>query len=747
MVPAKVSVNGRTKEMRNSKSRFSKRTSEKIGRTFSIMFNRASMYKMDHPFTLQSIEDVYKTVADGLEIFSPIVLILNRDHFFIEEEPFDQRLNTSRMAAHFKKAGIQSISFEKGVQGDELDHFVRIFTDLKKHPTAGSMRDALTAKRVSNIKINHVLYKKVTEDDAIVSKEQVQQPSSDTRNIASAEIYGEVIDMMAESILAEEVAKSLSLEDLLANPEKLSKDLIAQDLSLSRENQNGSAHPGFFISDQLGRIRDEVDKVTAHNDKVSLPELADAVFDLKKQLIAGIESQKALGIIYENEMQIVDEANALSDEVLIQLVKDEYRKGDISIQRLAQIIRRLMPEPDELKRLLPKLSEAMLAEGMSKADFLQLLDALAKELQNENLMQFLQKGAEEIGMTSEDLIAEVKIDPSGAAELIHLASEIRKGTGDENVLTDVLVDYIERIGSKLALDDLNPSGEEENSHLKEVISKVESEIVNKLSKKGVDGDVLKAVQERLTQRMEICFERLKADWERRQETSMTTEGIGKTTIFRVLEESVREGEELHKILKEVRSSMHERGIDENNFQQIYDEICHLRQAQEKNKSYKPLPEGILNYKNTRLLIEKEIFRSLRYDTPFSMITFSIESITPQKPIPRGAITGPEINHFIMGELIGVLRHADLVGILTKNIIVVLLPMTEKMNAKVAMSRILKALHAERFVIKGMPLTVKFAGAVTSFDHEQTPDFASFVGMAENEHKDFLTRLRNVHDLY
>jgi hypothetical protein len=214
-----------------------------------------------------------------------------------------------------------------------------------------------------------------------------------------------------------------------------------------------------------------------------------------------------------------------------------------------------------------------------------------------------------------------------------------------------------------------------------------------------------------------------------------------------LEERVKEGEELHHILRAVRSSLHERGIDENNFQQVCDEIRHLRQPQEKNKTNKPLPEGFLNYKNTRLLIKKEISRSLRYDTPFSVITFSIESITPQQPIPRGAITGHEINHFIMGELVGVLRHADLVGILTKNIIVVLLPMTEKMNAKVAMSRILKALHAQRFVIKGIPLTVKFAGAVTSFNHEQTPDFESFVSLAENEHNDFLTRLRNVHDLY
>jgi hypothetical protein len=747
MLPAKVSEKGRTKAMRDSKPEFPKGTLEKIGRTFAIMFNRVSIYQMEHPFTVQSMEDGYKTFVDGLDRFSPLTLMLNRDHFFLEEAPFDQHLNHSRMAAHFKKAGIQSISFEKGMQPAELDHFLKIFTDSKTYPTAESMRHALTEKRVSNIKINHVLYKKVTEDDAIVSKEQFQPVSSDTQDEDATEMVGEVIQMMAESILAEEMAKSFSMEDLLADPQKLSQDLIERDLSLSRENQSGSARPGFFIGDQLLNIRRQIDNVAESNDKVSLSELADSVFHLKQQLIAGIESQKALGIIYANEMQIVDEVNALSDQVLIQLVREEYRKGEISIQRLAQIIRRLMPEPAELRRLLPKLSAAMRAEGMSKADFLQLLDALAKELQNDDVMQFLQQGAAEIGLTSEDLIAEIKIDPSGAAELIYLASEIRKGGGDQKVLADLLVDYIERIGTKVALDDLSPARPEEKSHLRQVLARVESEIVNKLGQKGVDRNVLEAVQERLAQRLEHCFEKLQADWRRRQEIPMAGDGMAPKTVFRVLEESVREGEELYHILQEMRSAMHARGIDENNFQQIYAEICRLRRARETNKDYKTLPEGILNHKNTRLLIEKEIFRSLRYDTPFSMITFSIQSLTPLQPVPRGAITGPEINHCAMAKLLGVLRDADLVGILTKQIIVVLLPMTAKMNAKAAMSRILKALHAEAFHIKGIALKVKFAGAVTSFNPEQTPDFLSFVRMAENEHNDFLTRLKNVYDLY
>jgi hypothetical protein len=735
------------------KSKLSKKKSEKISRAFSLMFNRAYMYKMDHPFTIQSIGEVHKTIVDGLNEFSPIVLIYNRDQFFIEEEPFELRLNNERMISHFKKAGIQSISFEKGIKKSEIDNFVTIFTDLKNYPNATLMKSALSEKRVSSLKINHVIYKKVTADDEVVSKDKLKDIPANSQSGASGQMYNEVVNMMAESILVEEVEKSISLEALLSDPQSVSKDMINKDLSMAQSGQAESSKPGYHVAHQLVQFRNEIQKATENTDNLSLSELADAVFDLKKQLIEGIQSQKELGIYYENETQIIEEANALTDEVLIRIVKDEYKKGEISVQRLAQILQRLIPEPNELRRLLPQLSKAMLEEGMSKADFFQLIEELGKELQNENLVSFLEEGAKNIGVTSQELISEFKNDPSSAAELIYLATEIRKGTGDETVLKDLLVEYIERLGSKIVLDDAKTEEEREGNHLKEVIAGVESEIVRKLEKKGIESEVMQAVQQRLTERMESCFNNLKEEWEKKLKMTPAKENVVDTTIFQILEESVEEGDELHDILKQVRSSIREQEIDENNFQQLYDEIQRRIQIQKKddtqsqNGEKKNIPCGILNYKNTHLFLEKEIFRSLRYETPFSIITFSIEKIIPKQPIPSGAINGQQINEFIFRELISILRGADLVGILTKKIIAVLLPMTDKRNARIAMSRLLKHLHAKSFSINDISLSMKFVGAVTSFDIDDTPDLSSFIHAAENEHNDFIIRLRNIQDLY
>ena len=792
-----------------SELKLTKKISEKIGRAFAIMYNRASMYKIDHQFTNQSIQEVYNVVTEGLDLISPVALILNREQFFIEEEPFDHRLNTSRMAAHFKKTGIQSISFEKGMVEADLKSFVKIFVDPNNYPKASLMQNALAELSVSSVKINHVIYKKMTADDEIVSKEDLNQSSKDSANTSSDQMFGEVLNMMAESALVEEIEKSFSLKNLIEDPIKLSNDLISKDYEVAKGEQTASSQSGPaaaggggpattdgpaaaggggpattdgpvaaggggpattdgpvaaggsgpattdgpviaggpVIASQLARIREEVLEMQKGIGDINISDLADAVSDMRDELIKGIEAQKALGVIYENEEQIIDEANALTDQVLIQLVKKEYQEGNISTKRLAQIIRRMVPDSAELKRILPLIKDALIEEGMALSEFMGLIDALGKELNNEELAKIFQRSAAEVGLDSDDLIQEFKRDPSGAAELIYLAAELRKGTGDDKILTELLVEYIERIGSKIVLDTTNSDGNANDDHVKKVIANVESDIVNRLDKKGIDDEILKGVQEKLMERMEECFNKLKKDWERQQASTTPTTDVGQTTIFRILEESVDEGDELHSILNQVGKTVKEREIDENDIHKIFKEIKRINKKKKSKKNGNKLPAGILNYKNTLFFIEKEISRSNRYETPFSVITFSIIKIEPKQPIPKSKLSGQKINQAVMGELIKSLRSADLVGILTKNILVVLLPMTEKENARIALRRLIRSLHEAPITINGYDLKVRFAGAVTSFNEDQTPDLDTFLKVVENDHNELVIRLKNVHVLY
>ena len=146
-----------------------------FGRKLTMMLNRASMYTLEHPYVKQAIGEAYEATISVLEEISPIVFIMAQDKFFVDEEPLDPRFNTGPLMRHFKKRGLQSISFEKGLEKREVESFIEIYSKPDKYPDAKVIKSALNKKRVSHLKINHVFYKKVTADDEVISKEVLRK--------------------------------------------------------------------------------------------------------------------------------------------------------------------------------------------------------------------------------------------------------------------------------------------------------------------------------------------------------------------------------------------------------------------------------------------------------------------------------------------------------------------------------------------------------------------------------------------
>ena len=366
-----------------------------FGRTIALLFNRSMMYQPNHPFVEQSIDMFFKGAVDLLKVISPLVFILNREEFFVDEEPLDPRLNVSRLVMLFKNNGIQSISLEPGLEKREIKVFLEVFGDITKYDGAEGFKKAIFARGVTNIKVNHVRYKKVTADDEVISKDALKDL---TPQMLAAEDEAKTrkmfMDTLLESVLTEEFAKTLNIETLMANPEAVSKNMIQADLeSVAATNgagpgggsgtgggagpgdgtgvgngsgtgagggtgdgegagggpgagpgagpgdgvgtgegagagaggggtgdgqgagtggpgtgpgagpgageEAGGGHGGLLFQ-QLEVMRMEVEKHMEGKGSVALADLAGAVFDMKKQLLEGIEAQKALGVAYEN---------------------------------------------------------------------------------------------------------------------------------------------------------------------------------------------------------------------------------------------------------------------------------------------------------------------------------------------------------------------------------------------------------------------------------------------------------------
>ncbi|MBN1626519.1 MAG: hypothetical protein JW944_08330 [Deltaproteobacteria bacterium] len=718
-----------------------------FGRSFLLMFNRTTMYDVSHPYCQQAIDQVMPSLLNILKTHSPLVFIMNQDQLFVEEDPVDPRINMSKMIAYLKKTEVQSISFYNGIDRNELAAFMEIFNALKKQSNVNIMKKEMAEKDIQHIRLNHVYFKKVSGDEEVVSREAFKKIMTEAEEDGDSRSRKIFMDAILEGVLAEEFGQNLTVRNLIDNPAEVSDRMIDADLRGFQQSDAADRCHGPVLAHQLDILEGEIEKNLSGLGEAELSALSEAVFDMKRQLLKGIERQKSLGIDYSNENALLDKANDIADRVILKLIKDEYKSGKISTSRLAQILKRLVPDPNELKRLLPKIKNALLEEGMPLSDYLKMVEDLSNEFQDEELSKILQQGAESVGLYGQDLIMELKNNPVQAAEIIFLAAEIRKAGGDENIFTDLLVEYVEKISSMLTLDMAKNNKVDGETHLRQVMDSVESQILGRLKKMDVKEDILQRIEEKLNKRYDELFDVIKAKWDQAYSPKPgQREYAPELSVLQLLEQSASESEELANILHFVRSEVQDKGISENDFQSIMEELTKQYERRKKGKTRRYISEETLDADGLVFFLNKEISRASRYDLPFAALSFAVVTAKPKIKSPEGAITQEKIIEEVMKRFATNIRGSDFAAKPGKNRIVGIFPMTTPDEARLALKRHLRFINTKPFDINGVPVAVQVAGVVTNFDVKRTPDTSVFLEILYTDLSEMVNRIKNIHGI-
>jgi len=723
-----------------------KQLADNIGRNFNLVFNQVSMYNVYHKSVQGSLERAMASFQEGFDNQATIAISLHQDQLFIEDEALDSRINTSRLSTHFKKANIQSLAFDSGLTLADLTQFLEILTDLNQYPDATQMKTALEDKELDSILINYFVYKKIKTDETVVKSDQVgaDAAAGSGGGESGAPSAEDILAIMAADILSEEAQKNISVDNLMQGPEAFSDMLIQEDLAAADKATDGSVQPGTALVHSINRFQTDVEDVLINRNDVNISDLAEDIFNLKRKLIQGIEAQKAKGVVYLDQHIIDREVDKVADNVLIRLITEEYDHGKVSVKRLAQIVLRMTTDTTELQRIIPKLKKALLSAGMPLVDYLQFVQELKDDLQSDELSHVLEQSAEAIGLEGEDLIQEIVRNPKGAAELIYLAAEIRKSGQDDAILSDLLVDYVERAGTELTLDAIKSDDNADGSKVNSIFARIRSDLVDKLKHKQIDNDVLERMESRLVERLDESIRHLKSALVYKQFDSKASRPPTKADLLKLLQSQSKDTGELKEIVTQVKQALSERGVEENVFDEVYAEI--MAQS-EKKAAGKPLPPppGSLNRASTLFVLEKEILRANRYDTPFSILSFMVVKALPKEAVAPRSITPEDIIAGFVRALTDIVRETDLVGMLSPKMVAVIQPMTPGDNAKIALERITQALRSKQFRVNNVPFEIEFAATATPFDAEHTADLKTFVALAQEDLKKEASQLSNASD--
>ena len=716
----------------------------KAGKSFVLLFNRVSMYGPGHPFSVQAVDEFFHSIQDLLQATSPVVLIYTRNQFFLEDEPLDRNLNFFKMASHFKKADVTSISIERGLQKDEVENFVRIFLDTRSYPGAEAMRNAAAARQVRNIRINHIFYQKVTEDDQVVAKSTAAKTEQLSDELDTSREAQDALSMIAGKLLMEELDQSLSLKSLMADPGALSRGMVERGLAehLGGGAAGGAARQPYSITRHLGALGAEIRQVLDGGATVALPELAEALLKMKRELLREIEAQKAVGVVLDPSNEIRVQAESVTDTVILELIRKEYDKGKTPVERLAFILERILPFPGDLARLLPRIRDCLLGEGMPLSDFSKLVQQMGTNRQNEGVVHAVTQAAEDIGVDGGDILERLKSDPSGFTRLLYLASEIEKESGSSKPLSDILVDHLERIAPKLAgrRDGTGAAASEEA--LRRMMIQFHSGVVDSLREGGVDAQFVGEVERRLQERLEASVEAIRSELSE-YKAALQTNGSDRRTLLQNLEDGLPEGHVLKSVLRQVSADFLAQGLDQNDFQKILERIEAARKK--TRKAEKKIDEVVFSKKHTRTLLEIELARASRYGTDLSAVAFSIYKAGDRRSGGSREAAPVDTTTAILQQLREKLRNTDWLGIVSSRLFLAVMPMTTYKEAHLASRRLLKSMNAQPVSVGDRPVSFKIAGSVIHYDSRRMPDIRAFMQFVEDEHVEMAHRLRNLQD--
>ncbi|RII29293.1 MAG: hypothetical protein CXR30_12365 [Geobacter sp.] len=694
-----------------------------IARAFNLAFNNAFMYGGSHQTTKDSAASFFSVLQPMLAIANTITVSAEKDSIFFENHCVDKLVSVKRINNRFKKTGVQSVSFDRDASLESALALFYLMGSLSDFKSVETMQDYLRNERIPGVKINYVVYKKVTIDDAIVNKDVL----ADTQLLfGNQQAYGTGTYVQADpGIILREFSNILSLRN--SSHENGASGAVGAD-----SPQLSQADYDKYITTQLKALNNQFTTSEISEDVTSLTpaEMLETIYKLKENVLENIRLQRETGKLVATDELAINEINQFSYQVIVRLIKEEYR-GDrkISIKRLAQIIRRMLPDIKELKYLLPQLKDGLFAEGMSPSDYLSLVKELNKELDSDGLIQIMVEASDQIGLTLNELIEGIREAPEESAKLIVLAAEIKKGgvKTDDQQMSAVLSDYIEKVSRALVLQSPEAAAPGGGTMLKAAVKRIEREILDRLKSQNVGLNMVSVVAQKLANQFNDTVSTLKGDWVKKSING--SKNLDEETVFSIIEQIAEQGQEGVGVAEEIRSILISNGFSAEKIDNMAKKVQLRAEAAVTHKI--EIPEGTFNAATMAFFLNLEIKRNCRYNSPFSTILVSYEKIVDLRTYTFFDLT-PDINIQLTNQSLEILKHMkrdlDVLGIFTINntsIPLMVLPMTDFTGALFVKKRIEKDFPCHEFLINGITVHVEPVVTASGFDRNLTPDKASY----------------------
>lgn len=257
------------------------RDAELLGRQIFTAFMNLIGYGATHPMSEKAIDSAFAALEKAARKHDGITLLLDRDRLYLEKHSIGTRFNPQRLINVMGDVNLESVLFKPDIDKRQFTDFLSVLAKSSDWPTLDALRAELARRKVTDLKLNYVFYRKMTDDEQIVSGAQDQQPddvSEEQEDLSPllADLMSRVHENPSEA--ARLVALAANLRDTdTGDDEQLVQSMTRYIARLSRklaaeENAGRSSPDEADFKEQLHKFQQElIEMMSLHsvNEKLA----------------------------------------------------------------------------------------------------------------------------------------------------------------------------------------------------------------------------------------------------------------------------------------------------------------------------------------------------------------------------------------------------------------------------------------------------------------------------------------------
>ncbi|MFC1496994.1 histidine kinase dimerization/phospho-acceptor domain-containing protein [Verrucomicrobiota bacterium] len=365
-----------------------------IVRVMGLVFSNSELYGANHGVTKKAIEDSFALLGKTFENCKEISFTVSEEGLLVNGDIIELKNPLMKsFVTQMLQREINSFSISQGLSHEQYHNLVEALTAKPKElKQLGGFAGAIGALGLENVRSRKVVFKQVTEEEAVVSREGLEKvvskdklehvlSSGVTPGKGEGDEEGGTDAIHVDNILAfikgdVSVDNKEALSDIkqaASHADKLG-EIILQAAEIKQEKADiaGGESFGDLVVGCLRRTYEGLSKDPAMKTQKGKKNLAKTLMLLEKDIL---DKMRQMGgeVTEEDQKKVAEAVEAMEDELKIDSLADEYIKKSNAIEANEKRILRFIKSKGVDGAGNSDLKEKLLSGGLSLDGWNELL--------------------------------------------------------------------------------------------------------------------------------------------------------------------------------------------------------------------------------------------------------------------------------------------------------------------------------------------------------------------------------------